>query len=96
MVENGRHSVEEIHYYFRLNTANLAMASSYSDPDTDRYTRSYQTYWTARRLGNRRVFDISSIKSVVMMAPDPNYTAADGHDPEMWFLMPRPGVSDLA
>ena len=51
--EQGRRSIEEIHFYFKLETpqgtANAVMASSFSDPDAELLDNSYQTYWTAHR-----------------------------------------------
>ena len=87
--EQGRRSIEEIHFYFKLETpqgtANAVMASSFSDPDAELLDNSYQTYWTAHRTDILRVFDIHSIESVVMMAPDPN---TDG-----FYMMQRPGLN---
>lgn len=68
------------------------MASSYSEPNAELLALSYQTYWTARRTGTLRVFDVFSINSVVMMAPDPHYPDPGGVGPEMWYRMEKPGL----
>ncbi|KAJ7116179.1 hypothetical protein C8R46DRAFT_931187, partial [Mycena filopes] len=68
----------------------------YSPPHPGLLAASSNTYWTAQHLRDTaiRVIDTSSIKSVVMMAPDERYKTRflDGTENDRWYLMEKPGL----
>lgn len=74
----------------------VAVVSLYGPPHQGLLEASSHTYWTVSHLRTHgtRVIDIKIINSVVMMAPDQQYskTFQDGSQNDRWYLMEKPGL----
>lgn len=76
----------------------IGLASLYGLPDPTLLDSSEGTYWTAQHTHKLQFVDISSIKQVVMMAPDPRYSEIYGDENgyDRWYMMQKPGVALLS
>lgn len=73
----------------------LGLASFYGDRHEELYEASYETYWSSHHDHKYEFIEVTCIKEVVMMAPDPTYVRVDkdytGGD--RWYMMRKPGVA---
>lgn len=96
--------IVEVHFYMVQKIGDtrhaLAVGSFYGKPDEELFRRSSKTYYTVQhyRDVDIRVFNVKSIRSAVMMAPDTRYIhkfkggPTDGTEVNRWFLMQKPGL----
>ncbi|KAK7024202.1 hypothetical protein VNI00_016510 [Paramarasmius palmivorus] len=98
---DSKSRIAEVHFYMSLEIGgidhHLAIASFYGPPNPRLYQESSGTYITMphARDVDVRVVLITSIKAVVMMAPDPRYHKffGDGESgTNHYFMMSKPGL----
>ncbi|KAJ3816786.1 hypothetical protein F5880DRAFT_1626456 [Lentinula raphanica] len=104
IILEGKEHIVEVHFYLLQKIDEtlhaLAVGSFYGPPHEELLRRSSNTYYTVQhqRHIDVRAFPISSIDSVVMMAPDPQYIhifngrEPDGTHHDRWFKMQKPGI----
>ncbi|KAJ8094846.1 hypothetical protein PM082_010058 [Marasmius tenuissimus] len=97
---NSERHLAEVHFYMNLSIHgidhHLAVGSFYGPPHQGLYNASSKTYISVQhqRDVDVRVFPITAISCVVMMAPDPRYSTyiQDGSEVNRYFMMSRPGL----
>jgi hypothetical protein len=105
-VDNGSQQptgIAEVAFFFLLQVGpkrrGVALVSLFGPPSVDLLRKSNNTYYTAQHLRDTsiKVIDAKSIRSVVMMAPDPQYKLyhRDGTETDWWFAMDRIGLKLL-
>ncbi|KAL0565286.1 hypothetical protein V5O48_016737 [Marasmius crinis-equi] len=101
----GNVHVAEVHYYMILTDSTgtehyLAVGSFYGAPHAELYKASQGTYISMPHARDKdvRVFSVTCISSVVMMAPDPRYGKffQDGTEDNRYFMMSKPGVKTMS
>ncbi len=101
---NNKECAAEMMYYtlITLKTADghsqekvLGLASMYGPPHEGLLEASLRTYWTSKHMHNYEFVDVTCIKEVVMMAPDPRYPTfchdETAHD--RWYMMRKPAAA---
>lgn len=99
---DGKYYLGEVLFYMLLRIDGtdspkpVAMVSFYGRPHAGLLAASSNTYHTCQHLRDAaiQVVDVTSIKSVVMMAPDERYKTRfqDGTELDRWFCMEKPGL----